>query len=114
MSESESLFATLRQAAEPDVADAVEQLVRDAPDHALCRINVLDFAGSAKLDEERVITGLLHATRLGLFDLLWNILCPSCGGVINTNATLNSPLLKYRSDQVGSSATAITMTANPS
>ena len=43
MSESESLFATLRQAAEPDVVDAVEQLVRDAPDHALCRINVLDF-----------------------------------------------------------------------
>src|SRR4051794_23284526 len=90
MSESDSLFATLRQAAEPDVADAVEQLVRDAPDHALCRINVLDFAGSAKLDEERVITGLLHATRLGLFDLLWNILCPSCGGVIETNPTLKT------------------------
>jgi class 3 adenylate cyclase len=90
MSESESLFATLRQAAEPDVADAVEQLVRDAPDHALCRINALDFARNAKLDEERVITGLLHATRLGLFDLLWNILCPSCGGVIETNPTLKT------------------------
>jgi hypothetical protein len=29
-------------------------------------------------------------------------------------ASLNSALLKYRSDQAGSSATAITMTANPS
>jgi class 3 adenylate cyclase len=90
MSESETLFAALRQAAEPDVVDAIEQLVRGAPDHALCRINVLDFAGSANLDEERVITGLLHATRLGLFDLLWNILCPSCGGVIDTNPTLKT------------------------
>jgi class 3 adenylate cyclase len=97
MSEAESLFAALRQAAEPDVANAVEQLVRDAPDHALCRINVLDFANSANLDEERVITGLLHATRLGLFDLLWNILCPSCGGVIDTNPTLKTVTrLEYR------------------
>jgi class 3 adenylate cyclase len=90
MSETEALFAALRQAADPDVVEALEQLVLHAPDHALCRINTLDFAGHAKLDEERVIAGLLHATRLGLFDLLWNILCPSCGGVINTNATLKT------------------------
>src|SRR6185437_2737290 len=56
----------------------------------LCRINALDVAGRAKLDEERVIAGFLHATRLGLFDLLWNILCPSCGGVIDMNATLKT------------------------
>jgi len=90
MSETEALFAALRQTADPDVVDAVEQLVWHAPDEALCRVNALDFAGRAKLDEERVIAGLLHATRLGLFDLLWNILCPSCGGVIDTNATLKA------------------------
>jgi class 3 adenylate cyclase len=90
MSETEALFAALRQAADPDVVDAIEQLVWHAPDDALCRVNALDFAGRAKLDEERVIAGLLHATRLGLFDLLWNILCPSCGGVIDTNATLKT------------------------
>jgi class 3 adenylate cyclase len=90
MSEAESLFAALRQAADPELVDAVEQLVWHAPDHALCRINTLDFARGAKLDEERVIAGLLHATRLGLFDLLWNILCPSCGGVIETNPTLKT------------------------
>jgi class 3 adenylate cyclase len=90
MSETEALFAALRQTADPDVLDAVEELVWHAPDDALCRVNALDFAGRAKLDEERVIAGLLHATRLGLFDLLWNILCPSCGGVIDTNATLKT------------------------
>ena len=90
MSEAEALFAALRQAAEPDVAEAVERLVQRAPDPALCRINALDFADRAKLDEERVIAGLLHATRLGLFDLNWNILCRSCGGVLDTNATLRT------------------------
>ena len=90
MSETEALFAALRQAGDPDVVDAIEQLVWHAPDHALCRINALDFARSSNLGEERVIAGFLHATRLGLFDLHWNILCPSCGGVIDTNATLKT------------------------
>src|ERR1700758_511771 len=90
MSETEALFAALRQAGDPDVVDAVEQLVWHAPDHALCRINALDFARGSNLGEERVIAGFLHATRLGLFDLLWNILCPSCGGVIEANPTLKT------------------------
>src|SRR4051794_28513994 len=97
MSETPALFAALRQTADPDVVDAIEQLVRDAPDHALCRINAIDFAPDAKLDEECVIAGLLHATRQGLFDLLWNILCPSCSGVLDTNTTLKAVTLpEYR------------------
>src|SRR3984957_11633829 len=90
MSETEALFAELRQGGDTDVVDAVEKLVWHAPDHALCRINALDFARGSNLGEERVIAGFLHATRLGLFDLHWNILCPSCGGVLDTNATLKT------------------------
>jgi class 3 adenylate cyclase len=90
MSETKSLFAALRQAADPEVVDAIEHLVREAPDRALCRVNALDFAAAAKLDEERVIAGFLQAARLGLFDLSWNILCPSCGGVIDANASLKT------------------------
>jgi len=90
MNETQALFAALRQAADPAVADAIEQLVRHGSDPALCRINAIDFAHDAALDEERAIAGLLHASRLGLFDLLWNILCPSCGGVLTTNPSLKS------------------------
>ena len=90
MSETHSLFAALRQAADPDVADALERLVEAEADGALCRINALDVARRAGLDEERVIAGLLHAARLGLFDLSWNILCPSCGGVLDANTTLKT------------------------
>jgi len=90
MSETESLFTALRQAADAEVVGAIEQLVREAPDRALCRINALDFAREARLGEERVIAGFLHAARLGLFDLSWNILCPSCGGVLDANSSLKT------------------------
>lgn len=90
MSEAKNLFATLRQSADPGVVEAIEALVRDAPDRALCRINVLDFAGKAGLDLERTIAAFLHAARLGIFELAWNVLCPGCGGVLESSATLKS------------------------
>jgi class 3 adenylate cyclase len=90
MSDTDSLLTTLRQSADPDAAAAIEQLVRDGSDRALNRINVLDFAGKRGLDEERAIAAFLHAARLGMFDLSWNVLCPSCGGVFDSNATLTS------------------------
>ncbi len=80
MSEADALLTALRQTADAEAVDAVEKLVREAPDHALCRINLLDFAAAARLDEERAIAAFLHAARLGLFDQSWNVLCRSCGG----------------------------------
>jgi class 3 adenylate cyclase len=90
MSEAKNLFAVLRQSVDACTAEAIETLVRDAPDRALCRINVLDFAAQTGLDEERVIAAFLHAARLGIFELAWNVLCPGCGGVLDTSTTLKS------------------------
>jgi class 3 adenylate cyclase len=90
MSEARNLFPLLQQSADAITVDAIETLVRDAPDRALCRINVLDFAANTGLDEERAIAAFLHAARLGLFELSWNVLCPSCGGVLDATATLKS------------------------
>ena len=90
MSEARNLFSVLRQSADSETADAIEKLVQDAPDRALCRVNVLDFAAKTGLDEERAIAAFLHAARLGIFELSWNVLCPGCGGVLNTSATLKS------------------------
>lgn len=83
-------FNVLRQSADADVTEAIARFVRSAPDHKLCRINVLDFASKSGLDEERVIEAFLHAARMGLFELSWNVLCPVCGGVLNANATLKT------------------------
>jgi class 3 adenylate cyclase len=90
MSEAKNLFAVLRQSADPGTVEAIEALVRDFPDRALCRINVLDFAAKTGVDEERVVAAFLHAARLGIFELSWNVLCPGCSGVLDSSPTLKS------------------------
>src|SRR5687768_12992442 len=90
MSDTKAQFAVLRQTADPAVADAIAGLISKGEDHELNRINVLDFSGQTGLDEERVISGFLHASRLGLFELTWNVLCPGCGGVLDAHSTLKS------------------------
>src|SRR5881227_1859969 len=90
MSDTQAQFSVLKQTADPAVADAIRELIENGEDHELNRINVLDFAKRTGLDEERVIAGFLHASRLGLFDLSWNVLCPGCGGVLGAHATLKS------------------------
>ena len=90
MSETQNLFAALRQSADAAAVDEIERLVREADDRALNRINVLDLAARTGIDEQRLIGAFLHATRLGLFDLSWNVLCPGCGGVLDAGTTLQS------------------------
>jgi class 3 adenylate cyclase len=90
MSDIQAQFSVLKQTADPAVADAILRLIDAGEDHELNRVNVLDFAKRTGLDEERVISGFLHASRLGLFDLTWNVLCPGCGGVLDAHSTLKS------------------------
>src|SRR3979490_2872783 len=90
MSEIQAQISVLKQTADPAVAAAIARLIDEGEDHELNRINVLDFSKRAGLDEERVISGFLHASRLGLFDLTWNVLCPGCSGVPHAHSTLQS------------------------
>src|SRR6201992_2245855 len=90
MSDIKAQFSVLKQTADPSVVDAIARLVETGADHELNRINVLDFSKRTGLDEERVISGFLHASRLGLFDLTWNVLCPGCSGVLDAHSTLKS------------------------
>src|SRR5438874_8948781 len=89
-SEAQGLFAVLRQSADPEAVAEIERFVAEAPDRELCRVNVIDFAARRRLDEERVIAAFLHAARLGIFELSWNVLCPGCGGVLEASETLKS------------------------
>jgi class 3 adenylate cyclase len=90
MSEAQALFDTLRNSADQTVVAAIESVVRNGTDRQLCRINALSFAAKHGLDEEKTISGFLHAARLGLFELSWNVLCPGCGGVLEATHTLKS------------------------
>ena len=72
------------------MVEALKTSVETDPDRALNRINPLTYAEAHGLDEEQMMDGFVHAARLGLFDMSWNMLCPSCGGVIETGAALKS------------------------
>ena len=85
---AQSLFSIVRQSADAEAVAAMEALIRNDIDRELCRVNVLDFAAKRGLDEERVIAAFLHAARVGIFELSWNVLCPGCGGVLDATATL--------------------------
>src|SRR6266487_2003870 len=90
MSDTQAQYSVLRQTADAGVADAIQHLIETGEDHELNRINVLDFSARHGLDEEKVISAFLHAARLGLFELSWNVLCPGCGGVLGAHSTLKS------------------------
>ncbi len=90
MTDTETLFIALRKSADPKIVAAIETLISDGTDRELCRVNVLKFAERRGLDEEKTIGGFLHAARLGIFDLSWNVLCPGCGGVLDAAQTLKS------------------------
>src|SRR5258707_13473995 len=90
MSETETLFVALRQSADQAVVDMLERMVRDAPDHALNKMNALDLAARKGVGEEQVIATLLNAVGLGMFEMTWNVMCPSCAGVLSANKSLKT------------------------
>src|ERR1044071_7753270 len=87
---TDTLFNALRKSAKPKPVIAIENLIQDGTDRELCRINTLAFAARHNLNEEDVIATFLHSARLGIFDMSWNILCPACGGVLDSGATLKT------------------------
>ena len=90
MAEATALWELLRQAADPIVTDALKRAVETGSDRSLNRINPLAFAAEHGLNEEAAIGALVHAARLGIFDMSWNMLCPGCGGVLETGVALRS------------------------
>jgi class 3 adenylate cyclase len=90
MSDLTALFGVMRQTADGKSVDAMEHLIREGTDRDLCRVNVLDFASASAVDVENAIAAFLHASRLGLFDLSWTMICPGCAGVLDEGSTLKS------------------------
>jgi class 3 adenylate cyclase len=68
--------------------DRMVDLAASADDLELDRIRVRRLAREWGLDERRVIRTALHATRAGLLQLTWDVLCPHCRGVRRKLATL--------------------------
>src|SRR5438445_12244221 len=90
MSETETLFGALRQSADEEVVDMLERMVRDAPDHALNKMNALDLAAKEGLSEQRGSAARRNAVGLGMFEMTWSVMCPSCAGVLSANKSLKT------------------------
>ena len=58
--------------------DRLQKMLRDAPDVELTHIRPLAVAKHWSADPWEVLSLFLHATRSGLLDFRWEILCPNC------------------------------------
>lgn len=65
---------------DPTLVSRTIEFVRNAPDDQLTRIRPFVLADRWGVDRYGLLEVFLRATRLGLFDLSWDLLCPSCRG----------------------------------
>ena len=96
-------LATLREALErrgvdPDALDRLIALAESGDELELDRIRVRQLARDWGVDERRLLIAALHATRGGLLELTWDIMCPHCRGVRRKLKTLGDIPERERCD----------------
>ena len=64
--------------------------VRTADDVDLERIRVRERARAWGIDEDQLLRTCLHATRAGVLELSWDVVCPHCRGVRDSTETLGA------------------------
>lgn len=74
---------------------ALSHRIETADDLSLFRMNPISFAQENKLAEREAVDVFLHATRAGLLEFSWGLLCPACGAFLTTPAALRSLANKY-------------------
>jgi class 3 adenylate cyclase len=72
------------------VVDRLIALIATADDFAVARIRPYQLADSWTLSRRLVLEICLRATRVGLLDLRWDLLCPMCRGAKDTGSSLKN------------------------
>ncbi len=76
--------------AQPDAISRFGKALMERDDWGLYRINPIRFAHDHDLDPaHNAIDLFVCASRIGLFDLSWHLICPACGGVLNSTPSIN-------------------------
>ncbi|MBX3223537.1 MAG: SRPBCC family protein [Labilithrix sp.] len=60
------------------VVSAIVELIRTGPDADLVRIRPFELAHDRGIDGRETLRALLHAVTLGIVELRWALVCPSC------------------------------------
>ena len=79
----------------PRVISKFETLIRSGDDLSLYRINPLAFARERAVSEAESIDLFLHATRSGLFEMSWDVVCPQSGMVLDSFGALRTLKTHY-------------------
>jgi len=79
----------------PRVVSKFETLIRSGDDLSLYRVNPLAFARDRAIAEGEAIDLFLHATRCGLFDMAWDVLCPQSGMILDSFGALRTLKTHY-------------------
>ncbi len=73
----------------PEIIQKLGDIVAEADDWQLYRINPFAFAAEHGIDEEKTLDLFIHSARVGLFDFSYNMICPRCGGVAHAHHELD-------------------------
>ncbi|MCB1137405.1 MAG: adenylate/guanylate cyclase domain-containing protein [Leptospiraceae bacterium] len=72
-----------------DVLAALKEELPRMDDWALTRINPYSFAASRGLDPQSAVHTFVHAAKVGMFDFLYNLTYPLCGGIVHAHHELD-------------------------
>ncbi|HXF85265.1 MAG TPA: DUF5939 domain-containing protein [Anaerolineales bacterium] len=72
--------ALIRQGTDPNLLARLEDFLDRADDLSLQRIRPYALADYWGVNRRTVLEMFLRATRVGIFDMFWDLLCPSCRG----------------------------------
>jgi class 3 adenylate cyclase len=78
----------IRCGADPEIAAAIARRIAEGEDYQLVRIDPLQFAAEHRFDDDRTIDAFVHAAKVGAFEMIWDMLCPGCGTVLDESKTL--------------------------
>jgi class 3 adenylate cyclase len=73
----------------PRIVSRLEAIVRSGDDDALFRINPIKFATDKNVADTEAIDLFLHATAVGLVEMNWMLLCPTCSCVVESFGAMN-------------------------
>lgn len=79
----------------PRVISKFETLIRTGDDLSLFRVNPLAFARDRSMSEAESVDLFLHATRSGLFEMSWDVVCPQSGMVLDSFGALRTLKTHY-------------------
>jgi len=71
-----------------NVIDRLIEFIMTADDFAVARIRPYQLGDSWKMSRRVVLETFLRATRVGLLDLRWDLLCPLCRGAKDAGSSL--------------------------